>query len=357
MTVQDEPQFALVSSETDKMILAGQLANEKAASDVFAEHMRHKAEETKKAYKMTVNLFSQALAEININRSTDLLLSDPEAWRGVTWAIVKGYRDWLLSKGYAIGSINQRLSIIRKMADLAGQAGVIPDDERLRIRGVAGFTRKTGRRVDEQRDVTRLSNQKGENNFLERDQVYLLLKSLPDNPQGRRNQLMLGMLIYLGMRVSELVALSMSDIDIDLVGGILHIYRQKTDTDSQLDMPVPLRQLLRDYLEVRPEGLGNGHLLAASRREAVKINPDGSELLPRAMSKRAIQGRVRRLGQHILEIDDLSPHDMRHSLAETFAEKDISEAAAMDVLGWSTSVMYHHYRKKNKVVSVPNVWG
>ena len=355
MTVQDEPQFALVPSETDKMILAGQLANEKAASDVFAEHMRHKAEETKKAYKMAVNLFSEALAEINIKRPTDLLLSDPEAWRGVTWAMVKGYRDWLLSKGYAIGSINQRLSIIRKMADLAGQAGVIADDERLRIRGVAGFTRKTGRRVDEQRDVTRLSNQKDENNFLERDQVYQLLKSLPDNPQGRRDQLMLGMLIYLGMRVSELVALSMSDID--LVGGILHIYRQKTDTDSQLDMPVPLRQLLRDYLEVRPEGLGNGRLLAASRRVAVSRNPDGSELLPRAMSKRAIQGRVQVLGQHILEIDDLSPHDMRHSLAETFAEKDISEAAAMDVLGWSTSAMYHHYRNKNKVVSVPNVWG
>ena len=51
MTVQDEPQFALVPSQTDKMILAGQLANEKAASNVFADHMRHKSEETKKAYQ------------------------------------------------------------------------------------------------------------------------------------------------------------------------------------------------------------------------------------------------------------------------------------------------------------------
>ncbi len=87
---------------------------------------------------------------------------------------------------------------------------------------------------------------------------------------------MVGMLIYLGMRVSELVALSMSDID--LVGGILHIYRQKTDTESQWDMPAPLRQILRDYLKVRPEELGNGRLLAASRRVAVSVNPDGSEL-------------------------------------------------------------------------------
>ncbi|MBK8986356.1 MAG: site-specific integrase [Chloroflexi bacterium] len=355
MTVQADPPFALAPSETDKMILAGQLANEKAAGDVFADHMRHKSEETKKAYKITVNLFSQALAEIHINRPTDLHLTDPRAWRGVTWAMVQGYRDWLSAKGYAIGSINQRLSIIRKMADLAGQAGVIPEDERLRIRDVAGFTRKTGRRVNEQREVTRISNQKDASNFLDRDQVKLLLTALPENPQGRRDQLMVGMFIYLGMRVSELVALSMSDID--LVGGILHIYRQKTDTDSQLDMPAPLRQILREYLKVRPEELGDGRLLAASRRVAVSVNLEGSELLPRAMSKRAVQGRVRRLGQDILGIDDLSPHDMRHSLAETFAEKEISEAAAMDVLGWSTSVMYHHYRKRNKVVSVPNVWG
>jgi hypothetical protein len=106
MIVQEESKFALAPSETDKMILAGQLANEKAANDVFADHMRHKSEETKKAYKMTVNLFSQALAEINIKRPTDLLLTDPEAWRGVTWAMVRGYRDWLSAKGYAIGRID-----------------------------------------------------------------------------------------------------------------------------------------------------------------------------------------------------------------------------------------------------------
>lgn len=364
---------ALTLSDNDKMVMAGQLANQAAAGGVFDNHLRHKAEETRKAYAAAVSLFSDALGEIGINRTPDQLLTDPEAWHGVTWAMVQGFRDMLLNGGlnkkrinpdtgeretvlddqgqpiplfFAIGSVNQRLSIIRKLADLAGQSGVIGEEERLKIRGVGGYTRKAGKRANEQREETRISNQKGENNFLTRDQVNTLLESLPETPQGRRDQLMLAMLIYLGMRVSELVNLSISDID--LVGGIVHIYRQKTDSESQLDMPRALRETLRDYLEVRPQGIANGRLLAASQK--------GGELVARPMSKRAVQGRIQTLGADLLDIDNLSPHDMRHSLAETFAQKEISEAAAMDVLGWSTSAMYHHYRKRTKVVSVPDVW-
>jgi integrase len=330
----------------DKLALAGQLANQAAADDVFDEHLRHKSPETRKAYAAAVGLFSEALAEIGIDRPTERLLSDPVAWQGVTWAMVKGYRDWLLSKGYAIGSINQRLSILRKMADLAAQAGAIPDDERLKIRSVAGYTRKDGKRADEQRDTTRLSEQKVAHNFLNKSQVHTLLSRLPDIAQGRRDRLMLAMLVYLGLRVSELVSLSISDLD--LVGGIVHVYRQKTDTESKIDMPLALREALRDYLSVRPMGVMHGRLLVASLKSG--------ELVARPMSKRGVQARVQQLGLEFLDIDNLSPHDLRHTLAETFAAQGVSEAAAMDVLGWQTSAMYHHYRNRTKVVSVPDVW-
>lgn len=333
-------------SDNEKMILAGQLANEAAAGDVFTEHLKHKSEATRTAYAAAVGLFSEALGEIGITRPVDQLMTKPAAWAGVTWAMVKGYRDWLLSKGYAIGSVNQRLSIVRKMADLAGQAGVISEEERLKIRGVGGYTRKAGKRANGQRETARISNQKDENNFLTRDQVNALLEGLPETPQGRRDQLMLAMLIYLGMRVGELETLTIGQLD--LVGGIIHVYRHKTDTESQLDMPRPLREILRDYLKVRPAGIAGGRLLAASVKSG--------DLVAKPMSKRAIQGRIQRLGAELLGLDNLSPHDMRHSLAETFAAHDISEAAAMDVLGWSTSAMYHHYRNRAKVVSVPDVW-
>ena len=332
-------------SDTDKMIAAGQVANHMASGNVFTEHLRYKSEETQKAYAAAVKLFSDALAEIGIQRQVTDLMTDVEAWRGVTWAMVKGYRDWLMSKGYATGSVNQRLSIVRKMADLAGQAGVIDSEEQLKIRGVKGYTSKTAKRADKDRKKARVSNQKDASNFLSREQVTSLLESLPETAQGRRDQLILAMLAYLGMRVSELTALQLSNID--TMTGVIHIYRQKTDTESNIDMPVALRQILADYLEVRPD-CDNSQLLVSSKK--------GGELICQPMSKRAIQGRVQKLGKDILGIDNLSPHDMRHTLAETFAEAGVNEAAAMDVLGWKTSAMYHHYRKRTKVVTVPDVW-
>lgn len=338
--------LALPDQPDDRLALAGQLANRAAAADVFAEHLRHKSPETTKAYAAAVGLFADALAEIGVERSAECLLSDPSAWQGVTWAMVKGYRDWLLAKGYAISSVNQRLSILRKLADLAAQAGAIPDEERLKIRGVSGYTRKEGRRANEQRETTRLSEQKAASNFLSKSQIRALLDALPDTPQGRRDRLLVTMFSYLGLRVSELVNLSISDFD--LVAGIVHIYRQKTDTESRLDMPLALRQVLRDYLAVRPVGVVNGRLLVASLKSG--------ELVARPLSKRGAQARVRQLGQEILGLDNLSPHDLRHTLAETFAAQGVSEAAAMDVLGWQTSAMYHHYRNRAKVVSVPDVW-
>ena len=75
--------------------------------------------------------------------------------------MVKGYRDWLLAKGCAINSVNQRLSILRKMADPA-------------------------------------------NNFLSKSQIRALLDTLPDTPQGRRDRLMLALFVYLaGCRRSQ----------------------------------------------------------------------------------------------------------------------------------------------------------
>lgn len=372
LTVAQSPQALSTYSDTDKLVAAGKIANGMAQDNVFGEHLQYKSEETKKSYKAALKLFSQALGEIGINRSVDNLMDDPEAWRGVTWAIVKGYRDVLMNGGlnkmakdkdtgemveavdkngqpiplfFAVSSVNQRLSIVRKMADLAGQADVIPTEEQLKIRGVKGYTSKTGKRADETREAARISNQKDASNFLTKQQVSQLLESLPETPQGRRDQLMLAMLAYLGMRVSELAGMKISDIDLSL--GVVNIYRQKTDTHSKLDMPVALRQILVDYLEVRPN-CEHDYLLVSSIKS--------SKLVCRAMSKRAIQGRVRTLGSQILDIDNLSPHDMRHTLSEALIEADVSEAAIMDVLGWKTSAMVHHYRKQNKVVSVPDVW-
>jgi hypothetical protein len=45
------------------------------------------------------------------------LYDNPQAWRGVTWRIVEAFKAWQLQQGYAIGSIDGRLSTVRTIMD------------------------------------------------------------------------------------------------------------------------------------------------------------------------------------------------------------------------------------------------
>ena len=41
------------------------------------------------------------------------LYDNSQAWRGITWGMVEAFKAWPLQQGYAIGSINGRLSTVR----------------------------------------------------------------------------------------------------------------------------------------------------------------------------------------------------------------------------------------------------
>ena len=55
------------------------------------------------------------------------LYDDPQQpGRDVTFGLVLAFREWILQKGYAVGSVNGRLSSVRTFAKLAGEAGAVP---------------------------------------------------------------------------------------------------------------------------------------------------------------------------------------------------------------------------------------
>ncbi|NJN82072.1 MAG: hypothetical protein HC802_07170 [Caldilineaceae bacterium] len=45
-----------------------------------------------------------------------------ECWRGVTFGLVAGFKAWLLQPGFAIASVNRRLSCVRKFCALGNGA-------------------------------------------------------------------------------------------------------------------------------------------------------------------------------------------------------------------------------------------
>jgi site-specific recombinase XerD len=122
----------LIERNTEALAQAGQAANKKAALRAFVEFRSRKAENTLRRYDADLALFAEFLQEGGsdiTNENVRVLAVSPEAWRGITWGLVDEFVRWQLKQGYAISTINFRLSTIRVFAKLAFKAGVLSNEE------------------------------------------------------------------------------------------------------------------------------------------------------------------------------------------------------------------------------------
>jgi integrase len=260
----------------------------------------------------------------------------PAAWQGVTWGLVEGFVKWLLNQGYSLASVNNRLSAVKVYARLAAKAGVIPPTEHALIGEVRGYGRTEGKRVDEVRPKVRVGNKKKEAIVLTAVQARQLKTQHPPTPQGIRDRLLIGLLLDLGLRASEVAALTVEDL---AEPGYLTVYRQKTDTTDRMELTADLLSALADY---EPYLRANGKLLRGSRKNG--------ELTNQVMSVRAIGGRVKILGRDILGLWELSPHDLRHTWA-TRAAKESNPFVLRDAGGWTNMQTPGRYVEKAQVVN------
>ena len=178
------------------------------------------------------------------------LAGAPAAWAGVTWGLVSKFRDWLLTRGYAIGSVNLHLTTLRTYAGLAMQAGVIPAGECAAIRAVRGYGRTEGKHVDSARAPTRKGAKKAQPVSLTPEQAARL-KAQPDTPQGRRDALLLCLLLDHGLRVGEVAGLAVRDFD--LAAGELRFYRPKVDKIQTHRLTADTLAAARAYMPVTCE--------------------------------------------------------------------------------------------------------
>src|SRR6266702_477760 len=112
----------------DDLALAGLAADDASRTDAFAEYHAEQSDNTRAAQLDALKCFSAYLAQAGIQRQAEDLYQDAEAWAGMSAGLLKGFRTWLLEKGYAIGTLNHRLAIIRQYCRLANAAGTIPDE-------------------------------------------------------------------------------------------------------------------------------------------------------------------------------------------------------------------------------------
>src|SRR6266704_2617297 len=135
----------------DDLALGGLVADQASRTDAFAEYHAEQSDNTRDAQLDALKCFSTYLAAAHIQRQAEDLYHDAEAWRGMSAGLLKGFRKWLLEQGFAIGTLNQRLSILRQYCRLANTAGTIPDEVLELVLAVKGYGGKTGRNLDSDR--------------------------------------------------------------------------------------------------------------------------------------------------------------------------------------------------------------
>lgn len=316
--------------------IIGLNANQAAAQTRFKEYRSRRADETLRRQDADLSLFHEFL-ELHGLRTGDLS-QEPEAWRPVTWGLVEAFVKWQLNEGYAIKSINVRLSTVKSYSRMAMQCSSITPQEYALIRAVQGYSFREQVRIDQRRPVKRIGLKKEEPVRITAEQARKL-KVQPSTPQGRRDALLMCLLLDHGLRVGEVTNLTAADLDLE--HGTLHFFRPKVSKEQ-------IHRLSRDALRasLAYKNCGdlplNGFLLRRSKKN--------EELGDSGMTERAVTGRVRLLGER-LGIVGLSAHDCRHYWATSAARNGTDAFTLQEAGGWSSLAMPRRYIDDNEIAN------
>jgi len=171
--------------------------------------------------------------------------------------------------------------------------------------------------------------------FLEYEEVKLLLNTPPVNTWlGARDRAILETLYSTGIRVSELVALNMDDID--FLGEVVHI-RGKGKKERIAPIGSSALQVIQHYMEYR------------NKRAQSNGNFDSKVLFVNKHGQRLSTRSVRRKMDKYLKMSgldsDISPHTLRHSFATHMLNKGADLRSVQELLGHqslSTTQIYTH---------------
>ena len=331
---------ALTATKTEitsaaTMALAGHAANRAAAANVFADYISRKAANTIKAQGFDLAVFAQFLNSAGI--VVDDLQSNPDSWEGMTWGIVEAFVKWQLQDGYTTASINRRLSTVKTYAKLAAKAGVLSAEALALIKTVSGYGQKEAKRVNEKRPTTSKGTKKAAAVVID-DSIAAHLKAQPGSPQGRRDALLMALLLDHGLRAGEVAALQVNNFD--LKAGTMVFDRPKVGKVQTHKLSADTLRAVRAWFD-SGDCPALGPILRGSRK--------GGHLTGSGMSTTAISERVRSLGAE-LDIDGLSAHDCRHHWATRWAGK-VDVFRLQEAGGWNSLAMPRRYVEHAKIAN------
>ncbi len=155
------------------------------------------------------------------------------------------------------------------------------------------------------------------------EQVEAMLEQPDAGLLGRRDRAILEVLYGAGLRISELVALDVDDIDLE--GGTILVRAGKGWRTRRLPLGSAARAALTDYLTVSRPELARRARRAA--RGALFLNSRGTRLTRQGCWK-LVKGHAARAG-----VAHVSPHTLRHSFATHMLDRGADIRVVQELLG------------------------
>ena len=227
--------------------------------------------------------------------------------------LLRRYVAWLSERGYARRSIGRKVSAVRSLLRWAVAHGILTASP------AEGLT------VPKlERTLPRV---------LRREEAEALLELPPaDDPAGLRDRALLETLYGSGLRVAELCALDVDDLDLE---GASVTVMGKGRKQRRVPLSAPAIRALRVYLQH-----ARGKLLPRSR-EAV----DHAALFRNARGARMGPRSVRALLRRYSGEANVSPHTLRHSFATHLLDGGADLRSVQELLGHEslgTTQLYTH---------------
>jgi integrase/recombinase XerC len=234
-------------------------------------------------------------------------------------ATLADLRSWLSSQsadGAARATIARRAAAVRTFYRWSVRTGRIPTDPSLRL-----VAPRRGGRLPA---------------VLRQAQAALLLDVAAvaaddDDPIHIRNRAILELLYASGIRVGELVATDIDDLD--LTHDVVRVIG-KGDKERVVPFGIPARRAAQDWLAAR------GRLVTPQSGPALFLGRRGRRVDPRQ-----VREVVHALLAHLPDAPDLGPHGLRHSAATHLLEGGADLRVVQELLGHAslaTTQLYTH---------------
>lgn len=266
--------------------------------DDFALYLRarDRSERTIRGYVQDLKFFADWFQATN----GESLIAE-----AVTPLDVREYRGFLLNiEKQRASTVNRKLAAVRSWLVWAESAGRIESNPAQGIK------------------VVRLN--RPQPRWLDRKEIYALLRELQkadqlaaaraggkdDHPaviQAKRDTAVIALLLHAGLRVGELAALEMADVDISERRGEVVVRQGKGGKERTVPLNIDARRALKAWYDVRPKDAG----------QRLFTGKGGQPL-----TERGVQHMVKRYAE-AAGLERCSPHVLRHSFGKNLADADV----------------------------------